>query len=319
MPFFIFKEEKYVAKIFKIAVCAGHGGYKSLNPKIYATAGKRTPDGEPEWEFNDKLVRAFIDEMSKYDNVEVRRFDDPTGKTDVPLYIRTNSANAWGADIYISFHHNANTSKWGNWTGVEIFVYTAPDSKSLELAKCVHPEFVKAYGLRDRGIKRANLHIVRDTKMPSILIEGGFMDSLIDIVKLRDDNVLKNAGISIACGVVKYANLTKKTNSNNIPTSPPPPLQEKLMWGKTEFKKGQIGKVTILKPINLWKDGANGELEMVRILQPQEEYRVYGYRELYGGQYDVGGGCWVTKIPTHIKYETPSKALLAKAKELYGY
>ena len=30
--------------------------------------------------------------------------------------------------------------------------------------------------------------------------------------------------------------------------------QEKLMWGKTEFKKGQIGKITILQPINLWKD-----------------------------------------------------------------
>ena len=47
----------------------------------------------------------------------------------------------------------------------------------------------------------------------------------------------------------------------------------KLMWGKTEFKKGQIGKVTILKPINLWKD-VNGKLVEARVLQPGEEYRV---------------------------------------------
>lgn len=284
--------------MFKIAVCAGHG---------YNTPGKRTPDHEREWSFNDKVVRAFISEMSKYD-VEVRRFDDPTGKTDIPLYVRTNNANKWGADIYISFHHNANTARWGNWTGVETFVYTNPNPKSIELAKCVHPYMVKTYGLKDRGIKRGNLHIVRETKMPAILVEGGFMDSTIDIVKLRDDDVLKNAGVGIATGVVQYAKLKKGSNSPN---------KEPLMWGKTEFKKGQIGRVSILKPINLWTDDSTGNLKMVRILKPGDQYRVYGFREKHGGQYDVGGGHWVTKMDGHIKYETPSKALLAKAAKVY--
>lgn len=92
----------------------------------------------------------------------------------------------------------------------------------------------------------------------------------------------------------------------------------KLMWGKTEFKKGQIGKVTILQPINLWTDGEEGNLEFTgRVLQKDEEFRVYNYRENNGGQYGVGGGLWVTKMPSHIKYETPSKALLAKAEEFY--
>lgn len=109
----------------------------------------------------------------------------------------------------------------------------------------------------------------------------------------------------------------KKKLNGEISGATPPPPQEKLMWGKTEFKKGQIGKVTILKPINLWAD-KNGKLEMVRILKLNEEYRVYGYRADFGGQYDLGAGHWVTNIPSHIRYETPSKALLAKAKELYG-
>lgn len=87
-----------------------------------------------------------------------------------------------------------------------------------------------------------------------------------------------------------------------------------LMWGKTELKKGQIGKITILKPINLWKESphTSNELEEVRVLNPGEEYRVYGYREDHGGQYNVGGGMWVTKMPDHIKYETPSKAMLER-------
>ena len=87
-----------------------------------------------------------------------------------------------------------------------------------------------------------------------------------------------------------------------------------IMWGKTELKKGQIGKITILKPINLWKDSPHTsfELEEVRVLNPREEYRVYGYREDHGGQYNVGGGMWVTKMDGYIKYETPSKAMLER-------
>lgn len=87
----------------------------------------------------------------------------------------------------------------------------------------------------------------------------------------------------------------------------------KIMWGKTELKKGQIGKVTILKRINLWQDSPHesGKLQMVRVLNPGEEYRVYGY-ENHGGQYNVGGGMWITKMDEFIKYETPSKNMLEK-------
>ena len=83
------------------------------------------------------------------------------------------------------------------------------------------------------------------------------------------------------------------------------------MWGKTELKKGQIGKITVTKPINLWERDANNKLSFERVLKPGEEYRVYRYDNLHGGQYGLGGGMYITKMPTHIKYETPSKAKLA--------
>lgn len=300
---------------FKVGGCAGHGGYKSLNPKVYATAGKRTPDGEPEWIFNDKMLRAFEDELNKYEGVEFRRFDDPSGKTDVPLKIRTDNANAWKANIYISFHHNASTGKWGNWTGTETFIQEGVGGESLELAKLVHPALVRAYGLKDRGIKTANFHITRETKMPSILIEGAYMDSKTDIVKMRDDKVLENAGRFIAQAVAHYANLKLKpisivTDVKGIQVSPP-------LWDGTEMKKGQIGRVTILKSINLWKDSTEGKLEMMRVLQPNETYRVYGYRDEYGGQFNVGGA-WVTNMDGYVKYETPSANKLKEAEEFYG-
>lgn len=195
----------------KFAYDAGHG---------FNTAGKRTPDGEREWTFNDKIARAFANELSQYEGAELKRFDDATGKTDVSLKTRTDGANAWNADYFLSFHHNAVTGKWGAHGGVETFVYTSASAKSTALANAVHPALVQAYGLRNRGVKRANLHIVRETKMPAILIEGGFMDSTTDIVKLRDDKVLAEVGVAIAKAVAKHCGLKRKQAVVVAPVAP---------------------------------------------------------------------------------------------------
>lgn len=84
----------------------------------------------------------------------------------------------------------------------------------------------------------------------------------------------------------------------------------KVMWGKTELKLGQIGKVTILSDTNLVKMESDGSLSTVRSMKKGEEYRVYSYKNDHGGLYGVGGGSYVQKS-TKIKYETPSKSKLA--------
>ena len=193
----------------KIFYGAGHGKH---------TAGKRSPDGEREWTFNNEVALGFAKEMKKYPNVTLQRTDDSTGKRDVPLQERTNKANKANADFYISFHHNANTNHWGNWTGVETYFYKT-STKGRELAKAIQAAIVKGYELKDRGIKTANLHITRETKMPAILVEGGFMDSTIDIKKLRDKNILRGAGKLVAQAVATYYKLKKSgektTNQSN--------------------------------------------------------------------------------------------------------
>lgn len=198
----------------KVGFCAGHGGNNS-------TPGKRDPDGIYEWNYNDKVVDAFVNRLSQFEGVELKRFDDPTGKRDISLEDRTDAANAWGADIYISFHHNALKGVWGSHGGTETITQKGVGGPAVELAKMVHPKIVAAYGLRDRGLKTQNLHITRETKMPAILLEGGFMDSTTDIKKLRDNNVLTNAGAAVANGVVEYGKLKKKA----IPVPPKPVVQ----------------------------------------------------------------------------------------------
>ncbi|WP_066297239.1 hypothetical protein [Bacillus sp. FJAT-29937] len=87
---------------------------------------------------------------------------------------------------------------------------------------------------------------------------------------------------------------------------------QKVMWGKTELKQGQIGKITILGNTDLVKINTDGNLSVIRNLNKGEEYRVYSFKNDHGGLYGVGGGSFVQKNPSEVKYETPSKSKLAE-------
>jgi len=174
------------------------------------TPGKRTPDGEREWYFNNKVLLACEAKLKTYQNVQIKRVDDPTGKHDMPLVSRTNVANHWGADALVSIHHNANKGVWGNHGGVETYVDPTASQASKDIAALVHPRIVKAMGLRDRGVRVKNLHMTRESRMPAILTEGGFMDSTTDIGALRSDARLKAQGEAIAEGLAEYFKLKPK-------------------------------------------------------------------------------------------------------------
>src|SRR5699024_9462829 len=158
---------------------------------------------------------------------------------------RTGAANKAKADLYLSFHHNAYQSKWGNHGGTETF-YHAGSATGKKLAQAVQDAAMKAYGLTDRGIKTANLHITRETSMPAVLLEGGFMDSNVDIKKLRDKKVLQEAGRLVAGAVAKFLGLSK--GSGQKPVEPP----------KTDEKPTKKSNATIAKEViaGKWGDGA---------------------------------------------------------------
>ncbi len=96
------------------------------------------------------------------------------------------------------------------------------------------------------------------------------------------------------------------------------PLMNKVMWGKTELWKGQLGKVTVKKPTTLWKRYDNGTLEKVRDLRIGDEYRVYRYLDQDKGLYGVGAGMFVKRDSTSVLYETPSKRNLRLVRIMHG-
>ncbi|WP_244671191.1 anthrax toxin lethal factor-related metalloendopeptidase [Bacillus sp. NTK034] len=90
----------------------------------------------------------------------------------------------------------------------------------------------------------------------------------------------------------------------------------KVYWDGAELVKGQIGRVTVTKPINLWRMEGNS-LKFVRILYPKDKYRVYGYvpeRQ----QFRVGGSYYITNMKDRVLYETPSKSKLAELHKSYS-
>ena len=91
----------------------------------------------------------------------------------------------------------------------------------------------------------------------------------------------------------------------------------KVYWDGILMVPGQVGKIKVVKPINLWKRTSNG-LVFERILKPGEQYRVYRYDDLYGGQYGLGGGMYITKMAGYVEYKTPSKAKLRELENAQG-
>lgn len=235
----------------KIIFDAGHGGFG-------ITPGKRSPANEYEWTFNDKVVDAAMLFLSKYQNVQMLRVDDSSGKVDIPLSVRTNKANNWNGDVYISCHHNALTGVWGNHGGVETFTYDHPQAskESVDIAKAIHPHVVKAMGIANRGIKKANYHVIRETKMPAVLIEGGFMDSRIDIKAMRDDKRLKAQGEAVAKGLVEYFGLKLKepVKPANETATVPPKTEVKGVSKTVEYGKNDQPSKSLIPEFNEAKE-----------------------------------------------------------------
>ncbi|WP_277585829.1 N-acetylmuramoyl-L-alanine amidase [Psychrobacillus antarcticus] len=215
----------------KIALDAGHG----IN-----TPGKRTPDDEREWSFNDMVVRYIITLLRDYVDAETIRVDDYTGRTDTPLAARVNQANNWKAGAYVSVHQNASDGKWGTHGGTE--TYHFPGSlQSKKLAESVHPNLIRSFKLKDRGIKEADFYVLKNTNMPAILTEGAFMDSRIDIVALRDESRLRAQAEGIVLGLANHFGLKKKevagvTNEPTLNAAQEKVRQEAMKLGITDGK-----------------------------------------------------------------------------------
>lgn len=155
--------------------------------------------------------------LEQYDNVEVRltRDDD----TLLSLSKRSDLANQGGADLFISIHLNAFN---GSANGYEDYIYEGLSSSSTTAQRqsILHEEIYKAitskWDTPDRGTKKANFAVLRQTIPSAILTENLFIDSNgVDGDAVTESQFVDVISDGHTNGVVKIFNL-KRTSSTPV-------------------------------------------------------------------------------------------------------
>ena len=191
----------------RIVIDAGHG------PE---TPGKRSPDGSlREYQFNSAVARYVEEALLHYEGVEILFTHDDN--RDVPLKERTDRANACNADLFVSIHANAaGDGGWNSAQGIETYVYTTRPPAAVTLANAVQRNLIRMTGRPDRGVKSANFHVLRETKMPAILVECGFMTNREECELLKSDAYRRKCAEAIVAGIVETYGLKRKVERASL-------------------------------------------------------------------------------------------------------
>jgi len=150
----------------------------------------------------------------------------------VPLEVRAQIANATRNSIFVSIHFNG-TNDDPNATGFEIFSFTprgapstsdnaaAPsslsmqpgsevDAQSMALSVCIYHSLLGHIPEFDRGIKRARFAVLRLTRVPAVLIEGGFLTERGESQLIAKKDWRANLAHAIGVGIENYRALAGK-------------------------------------------------------------------------------------------------------------
>lgn len=174
-----------------VVLDAGHGAKDS---------GAIGVTGKLEKNFNLAVILKAAELLKKENKVDVvlTRSDD----TFLELKDRAGMANNLKADLFISVH--ANSSNSAAASGSE--TYYQRDS-SIPFAKVMHKYLVQATGLSDRGVRYGNFHVIRETTMPAVLLEVGYLSNKGDEAKLFTEALQNKVAAGIVSGIKEYLGL----------------------------------------------------------------------------------------------------------------
>jgi N-acetylmuramoyl-L-alanine amidase len=185
----------------RIVLDAGHGG---KDPGVVANSLK-------EKDLTLQIVKHIGRLLGEYEGVEVHytRTDDRF----LELTERAAIANKLKADYFISVHING-----GGGTGFETFIFNGTtDAKTIACQNVIHQEILKAIGnVTDRGKKRANYAVLRETKCAAILTENLFIDHAVDASKLKSQEFILKIAYGHVNGLVKAFGLKKKEHAKEV-------------------------------------------------------------------------------------------------------
>lgn len=151
----------------------GHGG---------SDPGARSASGIAEKELNLRYALDAYALLLQHPDIKVYI----TRETDFKptLQERAIWANEIGAHLFISIHNNSINNVAINGTETYYFSNEA-DTRSQDFAKMIQAGIVQNFAMTDRKAKAGNaFYVLKNTTMPAVLLEIGFMSSEQDMAKL---------------------------------------------------------------------------------------------------------------------------------------
>lgn len=186
----------------KIALDAGHGG---------KDPGALGPSNTKEKDFALTMVQKVEQRLKK--NKKVSTILTRDNDTFLELSERVSIAKKKKVDIFVSIHANSSNNVA---SGTETY-YTREDSRAL--ADIMHKHLIEATGLRDRKVKRESLQVTRETNMPAVLLEVGFINNPDDEKLLFDPAFQDRVADAIVAGIYEYFGITVEAPKPDVPAT----------------------------------------------------------------------------------------------------
>ncbi len=173
------------ASAFRVVIDAGHGGHDS---------------GAQSGPVLEKHLALDVSRrLARYLNRRGIKTTLTRGSNFVSLGGRVATANRYSDAVFVSIHFNSASNRGA--TGIETFYYT-PQSELL--AHLVQANMIHKTRRVNRGVKHRGFKVIRSTRVPSILVEGGFLSNTRECKRCVDKVHRQKLAEAIGHGIVRF-------------------------------------------------------------------------------------------------------------------
>jgi N-acetylmuramoyl-L-alanine amidase len=119
---------------------------------------------------------------------------------DLDLPPRVELAERVKADLFVSIHANSIDMNHPDVNGLQTYYF---HDNSSNLAQLIHQEVLHTTGINDRSVRTARFYVIRNTSMPAVLVEVGFVTGQDDAAHLSDAGYREKTAEAIAAGILR--------------------------------------------------------------------------------------------------------------------
>lgn len=122
------------------------------------------------------------------------------------LEARVDIANKDKPDLFISIHNNANSNPETKGTSIYYSNQNPNKAESAKLAKVIINTITRTVNIENKGVREANFYVLRNTAMPSVLIEAAYLSNSYEEARLQNPVFQKNIATAVFHSLYEYFN-----------------------------------------------------------------------------------------------------------------